>query len=760
MFRFFPYWPLFLVLSGLMLVAAWVYVGLTNPTYEVTTTLLIKDEKKGVEDSHMLESFNIYTSKKIVENEIEVIKSKALIRETVKRLNLCSSIAEDDFFTDRPAYTSSPVMVEVKNIDSLISADRLKLYYDKLHGIATLEGEDFPLNRWVKSYYGLIRFVPNPYFAREAAGALYVSFHDPRLVVDGISSSLNVLASNKLTTVITLMLRDPVPIRGENILNTLVDAYRKAGTADKRNLAQNTMNFVDERIKLVEHELDSVEKSIQRYKSSRGIVDLSEQGKVFLKNVGDNDQRLSELSMQVAVLDRVQAYIVKKDSTSRIIPSTLGIRDDNLVRMIQRLYEVELDYARQRRTSTSTNPLLMQLQEEIQNIRGRILENVKTQRASLLTQRGNLNSTNSRYASVLGTLPQQERELLEAQRQQAIKSDVYTFLLQKREETALTQTANVSDSLVVDAAEATLFPVAPKKMLIYALALLGGFALSAAWVVWKELLNKAILFRSEIESQTSIPIVAEILDSGSRDYIVVDNLKNPVGTEQFMQMRASIGLYGSSAMKVVAVTSSIAGEGKTFVSTNFAISLAAANKRVLLVDLDFRNPRLSNLFKAAHGIGAAEVLLENAELNKAIRATQRPNLYLMGVGQKRAGGTTTLMDGNLDTMFTQLRAKFDYIVVDMPPIKPLVDSFVVSKLCDITLFVVRHGKTPKRLDTLKGTRSISQLKNVGIVFNGIKQRGLLTRAGSYGYGYGYEYGETYGPGSPTHKRGLRRLFGQ
>jgi capsular exopolysaccharide synthesis family protein len=343
----------------------------------------------------------------------------------------------------------------------------------------------------------------------------------------------------------------------------------------------------------------------------------------------------------------------------------------------------------------------------------------------------------------LGGLPQQERELLEATRQQSIKSDVYTFLLQKREENALSQEAKVSDSRLVDKAEASMYPVSPKRLFTYVGALGLAFALSIGWVAWKEMLGNTILFRSEIEGATDIPIAAEISDSQSRDYIVIDNLKKPILTEQFMQMRAAVGLYGTNSMKIVMVTSSITGEGKTFVSTNFAMSLAGSSKKVLLIDLDFRNPKLSNLYQATNHSGAAEVLVDKVPIQKVIHSTLTQNMYLMSAGKKRTGATSTLMDGNLESMFKELRSRFDYIIVDTPPLSPVIDAQVVSKYCDVTLFVMRHGVTPKKsLQMIQGNGGLKSIKNVHLVFNGVKSRGLIKTSHAYGYGHAYEYGRS------------------
>jgi len=748
MFRYFPYWPLFAALSVIMLIIAWVYLQIASPVYEATATLIIKDERKGVENARMVESLNVYTSKKIVENEIEVIKSKTLMRETVKALHLSSPVSEDGLFSDHSAYTSSPVSVEVRDIDQVIATERVDFYYDETKSQVQFEGQQYSLDAWINSPYGEFRFVKNPYFEQPGIGQLFVSFLDARKIIDGYIHNLNVLPSNKLSTVINLSLKDPVPIRAENILNTLIESYNKASFDDKNSLASNTLEFVESRIKVVEHELDSLERSIQQYKSSRGIVDLSEQGKVFLKNVGDNDQKLSDLNMQLAALDRVEAYVVEKESSEKLVPATLGLNDGGLESLIKKLYDAEIEYARLKQTTAENNPLLVSLRDEIESMRPGILENIRNHKASLIASRSNLTSTNTKYASALGSIPQKEKELLEATRQQAIKNNVYTFLLEKREETAMAAGASEEGSRLVDKAEASIYPVAPKRILVVAAALAMGIALSAAWVIKKEVLNNSILFRSEIESDSKIPIAAEISDSEMQSTIVIDNLKKPYLTEQFAQLRAATGLYGNVSHKAVMVTSAIAGEGKSFISTNFAISLAGSNKKVLLLDLDLRNPRLSNLFNAANGSGIAEFLNGEVAIEKIVRRTTTQNLFLISAGRNRNGASSKLIESNISELFVKLYKWFDYIIVDTPPVMPVIDAYIISPYCDTTLFVVRHGKTPKViLPLLNGDGKINTLKNVSIVFNGVRQRGLIKSSYGYGYGSGYEYG--YGDSAKT-----------
>ncbi len=740
MFRYFPYWPMFLGLIALMLVVAWGYLQIVSPVYEITATLLIKDEKKGVENPRMVESLNIYTSKKIVENEIEVIKSRTLMRETIKILHLSSPVFEDGLFSSYSAYTTSPVSVEVKDINQQKEAKRVDLYYDEKNNTITFDNKEYGLNTWVETPYGEIRFVKNIHLLQQGEGPFYVSFIDPRIVMNGLLGNLSVLPSNKLSTVINLSVKDAIPVRGENILNTLMESYNKVAMNDKNSLAENTLEFVEERIKLVEHDLDSLERSIERYKSTRGIVDLSEQGKVFLKNVGDNDQKLAELNMQLAVLDRVEDYVAQKNNSTKIVPSTLGINDGRLALLIQKLYDSELQYERLKSTTAENNPILLSLQNEIKNTRPDILENIRSQRFSLIASRTNLTSTNDKYASVLETIPLKEKEMLEANRQQFIKNNVYTFLLQKREETVLSYASKVGDSRLVDKAESSLRPVSPKRKFIYGGAFVLACLLGIGFITIKERLNSSVMFRSEIESSTKIPLAGEISYSGLKDYIIIDNPKKVFLAEQFRQIRAAVGFYGKTTKKILMITSNISGEGKSFISANFAISLARSNKRVLLLDFDLRNPRLSRFFKATNAAGVVEVLKGTMKIEEVIRGTKTPNLFFAGAGIDLKNPTEILMNANLHNLFHSLHDLFDYVIVDTAPVDPVTDAYLISPFCDRTLFVIRHGKTPKTMvQLLDENNKIKALNNISIVFNGVKSRGFVKSTFGYGYGYGYEY---------------------
>ncbi len=740
-FRYLPYWPLFVFLTVVCLIGAYYYVSITPPVYNVSATMSIKDERKGVEDSKLLESLNIYASKTIVENETEVLHSKTLMRDVIKELHLYAPISEEGRFRTASAYTTSPVSIEVQNPDKLNDAERVDFTCNKSTGWKVRIGNtDFPLNQWVNTPYGVLKFSKNSNQKTAPKGPLYFSLIDVNKLASGMVLGLEVNTSSKGSTIMDLIYKDEVPQRGEDILNNLIDTYNKAAVKEKNVLAATTLSFLDDRLKNVEAELSDIESKIQQFKSQKGVVDLSEQGKLYLQNMGVNDQKAADISMQMAVLDQVEKFAKSTNGTkSGIVPSTVGISDPNLM-LIEDLYATELEYEKQRKISGDNNPLVS-IRDRIDKLSPTILENIKSQRNSLLASRRNMAATWQLLHSTLQTIPQKEKELLEISRQQAIKSSVYSFLLQKREETALTYASAVADSRIVDKAQADDTPESPKKSFAYLAALIAAMGMGVAFVSGKELFSSKVLFRNDIEELSPIPVVAELANVKINDPIAINSPDNLFITEQFRHLRASIGLFSNRKMqKKMLVTSSITGEGKSFVSTNLAVSLASSQKKVVLVDLDLRNPRSSEIFKVQNETGAINFLEGTCTLEEIVVQTAYKNLSVIPVGAGTTDPTELLLNEKLNDLFHYLETKFDYIIVDTAPVDPVADAYLLTEYCDMTLFVVRHGYTPKAMiQALEESGKVKDLKSPVIIFNSVKGRGFFKK----GYGRGYGYGNRY-----------------
>jgi capsular exopolysaccharide synthesis family protein len=739
-FRFLPYWPVFAILFLLAGVGSWLYLRFTTPLYESTARLLIKDEKKGTENTKGLEDLNLISTKKIIENEVEVIQSRPLLNEVVRNLHLYAPVYEEGNIRRSSAYVTSPISIEVQNTDKIQQVDKVEFDYDSKSAKVSLNKKPYSLNQWVVTPYGTLRFVPNKEYTRATNRKLYFSLLPTKAVAGDIQSRLEVKPTNKQASILNLVLKDEVPERGGDILNELLTTYNKTVIKDKNILAANTLAFVEERLRSVEHDLDSIERRTQQYKTRTGAIDVGEQGKLFLQNVSQNDQKLSQVNEQLAVLGQVKNYVQSKNSEAGIVPSTLGVSDPMLSQLVTKLYTAEQEYETMKKTTGEGLPSMVALSNQIDNMRPSILENIRSQEQSLLASRNNIYSTNGTYNSMLQSIPEKQRELVDISREQSIKNGIYAFLLQKREETALSYASTVSDSRIVDPAESSASPVSPKRKVVFISALLLAFFAGIGIVSAKESLSRNIMFRHEIEKLTDQPIIGEIVADDFKDPIVIGESNKTFIAEQFRRLRATLKYLGiNSKNKRILVTSAISGEGKSFIATNLALSLALTGKRVVLMDCDLNNPSLNNKLRIHDEKGLTEYLLNESGPEEIIRGTDlNENLFLISAGYLPRNPSELLMNGRIEELLSYLDDVFDYIVIDTAPVSPVTDAYTLSPLCNATLFVIRHKYTPKVfVQRIDENNKINELHNMAIVFNGIQSRGFGSKKYGYGYGYGY-----------------------
>ena len=455
--------------------------------------------------------------------------------------------------------------------------------------------------------------------------------------------------------------------------------------------------------------------------------------------------------MQLSALNEVEKYVKDKESSGGIFPSMIGLKDQMLPELLTKLNNHELEYERLKKTTAENNPVLTSIKEQINKIRPGILENIRNQRANLQASKLNLHSTSNSYSSVLQSIPQKERELVDISRQQGIKSNLYAFLLQKKAESELAKISHITDTRIVDNAQASSEPVSPKSKLIYIVAFIISLVIPAGFVSIKEFLNRKILFRHEIESLTNTPIIGEISFDKSKDPLVIQEGKRTFIAEQFRRMRTSLGyLGGNSGKKKILVTSSLSGEGKSFVAVNLALSLALTDKKVVLLELDLANPSLSTKLNVSYEEGVSNYLRGECEPEDIIKRTAaNSNLFFFPSGPLPDNPSELLMSGKLKELINYLEEAFDIIIIDSAPASLLSDAYVLSPMCDVTLYVVKHKFTPKSyLERLDEDNTVNQLNNMRIVFNGIQSRGFTKN----GYGYGYGYGYIHNNGVKTKKR--------
>jgi tyrosine-protein kinase Etk/Wzc len=746
--KYLPYWPLFLLALLLAVGSAYAYLKYAIPIYEANATLIIKDEKKGNEESKFMESLDQISSKKIVENEIEVIQSRKLMADVVNKLALYAPISQQGEIKTTSAYLTSPVTIRAASPDSLTGFKKIKLNIDKNNQEVILNDTfNYPLNQIVTTPYGRLQFLPNKNYEKpkQPVKQYYFALINPRNIVPGLLTGLKAEPASKLSSIVNLSFRDEVPKRAEDILNALITSYRQSEINEKDALAKNTLAFVEDRLSLVSHDLDSIEKKVQQYKSGRGAVDISTQGQLYLQNVSANDQKLSEVNTQLSVLDQVEKFVKNKDNSSGIVPSTLGVSDPMLSQLMDKLYTSELEYEKLKKTVGENNPNLVAIKDQINKIRPNILQNIQSQQQSLTAAKQNINATNGGYNSILQAVPQKERQLLDISREQQIKSNIYSFLLQKKEESEIAYASTVSNNRVIDYAQAGPYPVSPKALLVYLVAIVAFFGLAFAIVTIRESLTGKVLYRHEVESRTSIPIIGEVAFDKSKNPIVIESGRRSFIAEEFRKLRISLSFLGiDSSHKKILVTSSISGEGKSFIAANLAVSLALTGKKVVLVDMDLNMPTQSKILNVAKEDGVTEFLTGEKDPEEIInRIQEHENLFFISAGNIPENPSELLSNGKVKELIDYLENIFDIVIIDTSPIVLVTDGYILTGMCDATLYVVRHNYTPKMLiKRIDEDNRINPINNPAIVFNGVKLRGFFKN--NYGYGYDYAYGKKYG----------------
>jgi capsular exopolysaccharide synthesis family protein len=756
-----PYWPLFVIASIISFSIAYVYLKYATPLYKISSTLLIKEDARAVESS-IIEMMDPLGSGKKIENEIEILKSRTIARAVVRNLNLFGEIFERGTIRDVSMYKRAPVQINFIDPDQInpMEGALLDLKYDYKGQKLTMGDKTYPLNDTISTTrWGRILITPTPGFnpASLHDKQLYVRILGDKALAGEVIGKLKIAPANKQANVLRLEYVDAVPQKGMDILNELMRTYDAESIQDKNQTASKTMSFVEDRLRIITAELSQVEGQIERYKTDQGIVDISEQSKLFLSSVQENDSKLSEADMQLSTLDAVEKYVRDKHAEDNVVPATIGIADQTLLGLLTRLQETELQQEKLRKTTGENSPLLASLEAQEEKLRPAIMDNIRSLRANMEAGRAKLATQNARFLGLLKGVPNKERTLLEVSRQQAIKNNIYTFLLEKREETALQYAAAISDSRIIDLAEADSFPFSPKRSMVMALAIIAGLAAVGGFIAAKDLMNNKVMFRSDIEKGTSAPIIAEIMFDKSGGIAIAEGRRTPVA-EQFRALRTTLSYIGINGdNKTILVTSSISGEGKSFIAVNLALSLSLTKKKVVLLEFDLRKPKVSKILNVPHHPGISNYLVGHSTLNDILKQPIENNeyLYLLSAGVIPPNPTELILNGRLEHLLATLRASFDYIIIDTAPVGPVTDARLLAPFADATLYVVRHERTPKfNLKMVEDLYEQGDLGKLNIVFNGLKMRGLPGYAYAYGGGYGYGNGQGYGYGyTDDHKNG-------
>ncbi|GAB3756429.1 GumC family protein [Spirosoma pomorum] len=734
------HWPWYILSICLALAGAYAYLLYKQPVYRVQASLLLQDEKHGNVQANPLQELEVYSPKKVVENELEVLKSSALMEEVVNSLHLDTRYYRNTRFGKREIYTDSPVWVLVEAGKPLLYKDLMTLSFPTPQSVRIDNGPALPLNQRVTTPYGQLRILTRRPVSPKTPPVL-IQAMSPVAAAGRYASSLKVEPTSKTSTVVRLTLEDAVPEKGEAILNTLIKAYNQATITDKNRVAANTLQFVEKRLRIVAGELAGAERTVEQYKSNQGITDLSAQAQSYLQTSQQNDTQLSQVTIQLAVLDDLQAFITTQADKRGSTPATVGLNDPTLLGEINKLSELELKRDGLMQTASEESPLVQATDNQIKTTKNNIQHNIRTMKAMLTSSRDQYAANNELLERNVRTLPKQERALMDITRQQSIKNNLYTYLLQKREEMAVTFAASVADSRTLDAAKSSDDPVKPVGVVMYALFGLVGLLVPTGAIAGWNVLNTRVSRRLDVENLTQVPILGEVMNKRHRDVLVVAPHQQSVIGEQIRTIRTNLQTWNDDTelRQVLLFTSSMSGEGKSFVSLNLGASLAMMGQPTVIVEMDMRRPRLHQLFKLENTVGLSSYLNGEATLEEIIKPVPgHPNYYIIPSGPLPPDPSELLGQPAVKQLITSLRNQFQYVLLDAPPVGIVTDAKLIARYVDTTLFVIRHGVTRKHsLKQLELLYQEQRFQNLRIVLNAVDGREAYHYSNHIKNGYSY-----------------------
>ena len=780
LFRYIIHWPWFVASVLVCLIGAWVYLHFQTPVYQVSASIMIKDDKKGggSTDLENLGIGGVITSTQSIDNEIEVLRSKTILKEVVNNLELYITYYDEDEFPEKELYQTSPVIVNLTAQEA-----------DKLPGSALLamklspEGVlDVNLKVGLNEYNQ--RFEKLPAVLPTDAGTFGFALKDslsggqmegykgerhiravvsrPFEVAKGYQGALSIAPTSRTTSVAVVSLMNTNIQRARDFINKLMEMYNRNTNNDKNEVAEKTREFINERIKIIDEELGSTEDKLEAFKRNAGLTDISSDAQLAVSGNAEYEKKRVDNGTQINLVRDLIKYINNPLNEYELLPGNIGLSDAGLTTQIGRYNELIIERKRLLRTSTESNPMIVNLDTSIRAMKSNVQAAINGTLQGLLIVKADLEREAGRFSRRISDAPGQERQYVSIARQQEIKAGLYLMLLQKREENAITLAATANNAKIIDEPVATGGPLSPKPNMIYMIALVLGVGMPVGVIFLIGLTKFKIEGRGDVEKLTRLPIVGDVpLTNEKAGSIAVFENQNTLMSETFRHIRTNLQFMLENDQKVILVTSTVSGEGKSFISSNLAISLSLLGKRVVIVGLDIRKPGLNKIFNIPRKEQGITQYLSNPEKNLmdfVQPSDVSKNLYILPGGIVPPNPTELLARDGLDKAIETLKKNFDYVILDTAPAGMVTDTLLVGRVADLSVYVCRADYSRKAEFTLINELAAdNKLPNICTIINGLdlkkKKYGYYYGYGKYGkyYGYGKRYGYGYGYGEHTVK---------
>jgi capsular exopolysaccharide synthesis family protein len=758
--RFVVYWKWIVASVILFFIAGYIYTRTQIDTYEFNASMLVIDQSKNGQMNEMsmlkqLDAMGIGGSTpSMVNDEQQVLCSTELMKRVVNQLELHTTYTSKHFLKQEDLYTASPLHLKTDNkilnqldIDEsielkVIPAGDGSLSVDGRYGDQTFSREIKHLPATIQTPLGAMTLEIRSGMAFPE-NEIDITVSNPTVIAQELSTNALQSDIEKQVDVIQLTLTSTNIRKGKDILKTLVEVYNKDAVEQVNRSAVNTASFIDTRLKLLTGDLTNVEKDVESYKQANHMTDLNADAQVYLQQGTTYDQQRNDAEIQLHLIKYVEQFIHDPANETALIPN-LGLTDVGLVAVIQKYNELVIARDRIRRSSADDNPTLKTLSQQIQTARRAIQGSIGNSRKGLQISNGDINSKYSQLKARLNQLPRQEREFLEIKRQQQVKESLYLFLLQKREEASLNMAVTVPKGRMLNAPDKATHK-SPRTNIILLIFLLMGIAFPMLIIYIRDLLNSSIRDSKEVEKLTSLPVITE-LGHNDDDSVFIDHTsQSNTNAELFRLLRTKLQFaLDYPTEKIIMVTSTEPGEGKTFVSINLALSLSLTDKKVLLIGMDLRKPQLSKYFNIAKQDGISAYLSgHESDYKSLIHPTKTyPNLDVLPAGQIPPNPNELMMKERLDKLVEELKKAYDYIVFDTAPVGAVSDTLLLNRITQATLYVCRAGYSDKR--DIELVNRLHQEKNLDHLYLIVNDVNIDHRRYYYRKGYSYGYGKYYG----------------
>lgn len=741
------------------------YLIFATPQFRISAQILVEDNQKGgsnfgVNVQGVQQLDNLFDTKSNVDNEVQILKTRALMRKVVQDLSLNIHYFRYERLRNVELYNLLPFRLTIVAMYDSVKSAKYHVTFSG-NGRLSFVAEKVPII--YSCAYGDTLRLPEGRFLVGKGDFEPVNKQDDygftvssyRQATAEFQGNLDVMVTNRNVTTVDLTLQSNLPMKGERVMTTLINEYLRANEDEKNRIADSTLVFIENRLAIVGAELAIIEGNIAAYKRNNHLFDLSEQGKAVLSSSADYMSKKSQLEIQLNIADTLIAYLQDEKNNLRVVPSTLILQDPTFISLIQRYNELQIAKDKLKLTSTEQNPFYINASEQILNMRKDLIGNLMSMRQSLDVSYSTINGRDKFYKNAIGEMPSQERRLIDYSRQQQLKQSLYLFLMQKREETAISKTSNIASSRVIDQPESDVGPYSPRPVIIYFFGLFLGFVFPVGLIYVRQLTNTKIQTKDDISEATTIPILGEIAHNNGKETIVVTEESRKAITEQFRVVRTNLQYLLQENQKVILITSSMNGEGKSFTAINMAGVLGLSGKKVVIMEMDLRKPKISYYLGVPNSIGFTDYLIGTVTKETELLRDSgiHPNVKILSSGPIPPNPAELLMNNKLTKMMVYLKANFDYVIMDAPPAGMVTDAHLLAPHADLTVFLIRQKYTFKwQVEQAQQAFEDKKFEKMYILINDIKTKK------KYGYQYGYNYGYGYGYGDTEKGQWWRRLL--